>query len=298
MSVGQQERESLIRGAAGAAARATALLRGRRAKAEAAVSEPASEEWPAFLDSIEAPVEFITLPERRDQVHPLWRPIFLPLSILQAEGRAKTSTGARQQPWESSLSLVEKLKSKLGGGALALAKRTLMETGGRAAWWLPARLELLAAGEAAAEPVKQRWDLTKRIQADLSRQDQALTALAIDPDAPPAFEPGDAARLTDDQGTEGSWALDGFSGPVISTAFALDALRRQGVDEREAVVLRGGEWLRSVQNADGGWGAGGEARSSIGRTACAVFGLVSGGDAGSESVRRGLDYLLAAQDAD
>ncbi|HNY41594.1 MAG TPA: prenyltransferase/squalene oxidase repeat-containing protein, partial [Bryobacteraceae bacterium] len=63
-------------------------------------------------------------------------------------------------------------------------------------------------------------------------------------------------------------------------------------------ALKAAEWLRGVQNADGGWGAGGEARSSIGRTACAVFGLVSGGDAGSESVRRGLDYLLAAQDAD
>ena len=105
------------------------------------------------------------------------------------------------------------------------------------------------------------------------------------------------------QGAEGNWQLAPFSGQVVSTAFALDHLWRNGVDEREAAVLRAGEWLRSVQNADGGWGesadcAAGEAPSASVRTACAVAGLVAGGDAGSESVRRGIDYLVRMQAED
>jgi squalene-hopene/tetraprenyl-beta-curcumene cyclase len=105
------------------------------------------------------------------------------------------------------------------------------------------------------------------------------------------------------QGGEGNWSLAPFAGQVISTAFALDHMQKRGVDEREAAVLRAGEWLRSVQNADGGWGesgelAAGEAPSSAVNTACAVAGLVAGGDAGSESVRRGIDYLVRTQGED
>ncbi len=41
---------------------------------------------------------------------------------------------------------------------------------------------------------------------------------------------------------------------TYGTAMALRGLRVAGCDDREAAVLRAGEWLRSVQNADGGWG--------------------------------------------
>jgi squalene-hopene/tetraprenyl-beta-curcumene cyclase len=79
------------------------------------------------------------------------------------------------------------------------------------------------------------------------------------------------------------------------------------VDDREAMVLRAGEWLRSVQNADGGWGescAGYDqhtfvaAPSSPSQTAWAVSGLVAGGDCTSESVRRGVEYLVRTQRPD
>jgi hypothetical protein len=299
MSAGlHQGRDALLRSAAQAATRAEAALRGWTGELEVRISLPAVDTLPAFLGQIATPVEFAVLPSRMASVPRRWRPLFLPLSILQAEGRVDRPAGAGRQSWAAEVTLVDRLKTKLGGGALAAAKRILLKTGGQASWWLPARLEMLAAGEAATPAIRSRWELTKRIQADLSAQDAALARLALDTDAPAAFDLGTAGRLIEVQGGEGCWNLDDFTGPVISTAFALDALSRQGVDDRDAAVLRGGEWLRSVQNADGGWGADDGQSSTSVRTACAVMGLVAGGDAGSESVRRGVDSLLRTQGED
>jgi hypothetical protein len=299
MSAGlHQGRDTLPRSVAEAAARAEAALRRWTGEPEVRISLPAAETLPAFLGQIAAPVEFAVLPSRMASVPRQWRPLFLPLAILQAEGRTHRPDGAGGQSWTADVSVIDRLKTKLGGGALAAAKRALLETGGQAMWWLPARLELLAAGEAATPAIQGRWELTKRIQADLSVQDAALSRLALDAYAPAAFDPGRADRLIEAQGGEGCWSLNEFAGPVVSTAFALDALNRQGVDDRDAAVLRGGEWLRSVQNADGGWGSDERQNSTPVRTACAVMGLVAGGDAGSESVRRGLDSLLRTQGED
>ena len=77
-----------------------------------------------------------------------------------------------------------------------------------------------------------------------------------------------------------------------------------GESDREAHVLRGAEWLRSVQNADGGWGescasydAGEfvEAPSTASQTAWAVMGLLADGDTRSESVHRGVQHLIEHQ---
>jgi hypothetical protein len=263
----------------------------------------AGEELPAFLETIEAPVEFALLPKRMETVPAAWRPVFLPLSILQAEGKVKVRRGAGRQGWDVSLSLIEKAQVRLGGGALAAARKALLETGEKAKWWLPARLNLMAADEGAAEGFRERWEVLKRSQADLSRQDRALAVAALGEAEPVPFDLGEAGELMGRQGSEGNWALPQFSGQIVSTAFALKALEQLGVDDREAAVLRAGEWLRSVQNADGGWGesaemAAGEAASSPVRTACAVAGLVAGGDAGSESVRRGIEYLVRTQAQD
>lgn len=296
MSAGlHQGRDTLFRSAAEAAARAEGALRGQTGTADVRISLPVSETLPAFLDRIEAPVEFAVLPARMTSVPGHWKPLFLPLSILQAEGRLNSPSGAGRQPWPVEVSMLERVKAKMGGGALAVAKRTLLETGGQASWWLPARLELLAAGETTTPAIQARWDLTKQTQADLTAQDQAFSRLASESGAPAAFDLGPADRLIETQGGEGSWPLDDFTGPVLSTAFALDALSRQGVDDRDAAVLRGGEWLRSVQNADGGWGGDEDQSSTPVRTACAVMGLVAGGDAGSESVRRGIEHLVRTQ---
>jgi len=117
-----------------------------------------------------------------------------------------------------------------------------------------------------------------------------------------------AARfLEETQHGEGYWR--GVRGVcrIHGTAMALRGLRAAGVDCREATVLRAGEWLRSIQNADGGWGESPEScegplfregPSTPAQTAWALLGLLAGGDAGSESVRRGFAWLLERQRAD
>jgi squalene-hopene/tetraprenyl-beta-curcumene cyclase len=79
------------------------------------------------------------------------------------------------------------------------------------------------------------------------------------------------------------------------------------VSDRESYILRAGEWLRSIQNADGGWGescASYEqgtfvpAPSTASQTAWAVLGLIAGGDPASLSVRKGIEYLVERQRPD
>lgn len=98
----------------------------------------------------------------------------------------------------------------------------------------------------------------------------------------------------------GRWGVD----YVYGTFLALRGLRAAGVDEREAPILRAGEWLRSIQNADGGWGescAGYDqhtfvpAASTPSQTAWAVLGLLASGDDTSSSVGKGVSYLAETQ---
>jgi squalene-hopene/tetraprenyl-beta-curcumene cyclase len=72
-------------------------------------------------------------------------------------------------------------------------------------------------------------------------------------------------------------------------------------------VLRGGEWLRCIQNADGGWGescasydndAFTPGPSTYSQTAWAILGLIAGGDFSSRSVQHGIEYLLETQRED
>lgn len=101
----------------------------------------------------------------------------------------------------------------------------------------------------------------------------------------------------------GRWGVD----YIYGTFLALRGLRAAGVSDRDAAVLRAGEWLRSVQNADGGWGESCAsydghgfvpAASTPSQTAWAVLGLLAGGDDTSESVSRGAAYLADTQRAE
>ena len=106
------------------------------------------------------------------------------------------------------------------------------------------------------------------------------------------------------QEQDGSWYGRWGVGYVYGTFLALRGLRAAGVSDREASVLRAGEWLRSVQNADGGWGESCESYaagsfvpgpSTASQTAWAVLGLIAGGDENSLSVTKGIEYLVATQ---
>ncbi len=109
------------------------------------------------------------------------------------------------------------------------------------------------------------------------------------------------------QEDDGSWYGRWGVNYVYGTFLALRGLRAAGEDDREACILRATEWLRSIQNADGGWGescAGYDqgcyvqAPSTPSQTAWAVMGLLAGGDGASQSVRKGVEYLIETQTAD
>jgi len=134
---------------------------------------------------------------------------------------------------------------------------------------------------------------------------EALAAHKIDR-SHPALRAG-LDWLIRNQEADGSWYGRWGVAYIYGTCFALRGLAASGESDREAHVLRGGEWLRSIQNADGGWG---ESCSSYDRgtfvpgpstpsqTAWAILGLIAGGDTTSSSVQHGIEYLLATQNED
>lgn len=106
---------------------------------------------------------------------------------------------------------------------------------------------------------------------------------------------------------DGSWYGRWGVAYIYGACFALRGLRASGESDREAHVLRGGEWLRSIQNADGGWGetcasydrgAFTAGPSTPSQTAWALLGLLAGGDTTSRSLRQGVEYLLETQRPD
>jgi squalene-hopene/tetraprenyl-beta-curcumene cyclase len=110
--------------------------------------------------------------------------------------------------------------------------------------------------------------------------------------------------LVRNQEADGSWYGRWGVAYIYGTCFALRGLAAAGESDREAHILRAGEWLRSIQNADGGWGescasydhgAFVPSPSTPSQTAWAILGLIAGGDAGSLSVRHGLEFLVDSQ---
>ncbi|MBV9506318.1 MAG: squalene--hopene cyclase [Acidobacteriia bacterium] len=121
--------------------------------------------------------------------------------------------------------------------------------------------------------------------------------------AHPAVDRG-VQWLVRHQEPDGSWYGRWGVAYIYGTCFALRGLAACGEDDREAHVLRAGEWLRSIQNADGGWGEScasydrgyfTPAPSTPSQTAWAILGLLAGGDSNSRSVQAGIEYLLETQ---
>jgi squalene-hopene/tetraprenyl-beta-curcumene cyclase len=91
---------------------------------------------------------------------------------------------------------------------------------------------------------------------------------------------------------------------VYGTFLALRGLRAARAAAAGPAIQQAAQWLRTVQNADGGWGescASYEtnrfvaAPSTASQTAWALLGLHAAGDTSSTAVRRGLDWLVERQ---
>lgn len=122
----------------------------------------------------------------------------------------------------------------------------------------------------------------------------------------PAIQKG-VDYLVRTQEQDGSWFGRWGVDYIYGTFLALRGLKAAGMSDREACVLRAGEWLRSIQNADGGWGEScasydnntfTAAPSTPSQTAWAILGLLAGGDESSLSLNKGIEYLIETQRAD
>ena len=80
-----------------------------------------------------------------------------------------------------------------------------------------------------------------------------------------------------------------------------------GEDDHEPHIQRANEWIRALQNSDGGWGESCASYdnntytttgSTPTQTAWALMGLLAGGDTYSSSVQHAVEYLVSTQKPD
>lgn len=112
--------------------------------------------------------------------------------------------------------------------------------------------------------------------------------------------------LRDEQEEDGSWFGRWGTNYVYGTWSVLVALEACGVDPADPMVRRAAEWLKQHQREDGGWGednlsyhdtalAGQYSFSTSFQTAWALLGLMAAGEADSDAVRAGAEFLLRSQ---
>ena len=117
------------------------------------------------------------------------------------------------------------------------------------------------------------------------------------------------AYLREEQEVDGSWFGRWGTNYIYGTWSVLMAFAQVHVGPDDPAVRRAAEWLKLKQNADGGWGESndsyaqepGESRafpSTPFQTAWALLGLLAAGEARSDAVRRGAEFLLRTQGAD
>jgi squalene-hopene/tetraprenyl-beta-curcumene cyclase len=108
-----------------------------------------------------------------------------------------------------------------------------------------------------------------------------------------------------EQEPDGSWYGRWGVNYLYGTFLVLRGLEAMGVWSQETPILQAAEWIRMVQNADGGWGETcgsyddptqrGIGPSTPSQTAWAVLGLLAAGDTRSDSVAKGIRWLISKQ---
>jgi squalene-hopene/tetraprenyl-beta-curcumene cyclase len=114
--------------------------------------------------------------------------------------------------------------------------------------------------------------------------------------------------IRDQQEPDGSWFGRWGVNYIYGTMQVLRGLEAMGTDHHEPEVQQAAEWIRMVQNPDGGWGetcgsyddpnTKGIGPSTPSQTAWAVMALLAANDTRSDSVARGVAYLLKTQKKD
>ncbi|MEA3159640.1 MAG: squalene-hopene/tetraprenyl-beta-curcumene cyclase [Gammaproteobacteria bacterium] len=143
-------------------------------------------------------------------------------------------------------------------------------------------------------------DVTARVVTVLARigraQDKPALTRAI-------------AYLRKQQEQNGSWFGRWGTNYIYGTWSVLMSLAQAHIGPDDPVVRRAVTWLKNQQNSDGGWGESNDSYALQSRaaedfgstpyqTAWALLALMSAGEASSEAVRRGVEYLLHTRQAD
>jgi squalene-hopene/tetraprenyl-beta-curcumene cyclase len=111
-----------------------------------------------------------------------------------------------------------------------------------------------------------------------------------------------------EQESDGSWFGRWGVNYLYGTFLVLRGLEAMGMWNHEPAIQQAAEWIRMVQNTDGGWGETcgtyddpnqrGIGPSTPSQTAWAVLGLLAAGDTRSDSVAKGIRWLIERQHAD
>jgi squalene-hopene/tetraprenyl-beta-curcumene cyclase len=142
-------------------------------------------------------------------------------------------------------------------------------------------------------------DVTARVVAALARIGRPQDAAALD---------RAITFLRDEQEEDGSWFGRWGTNYIYGTWSVLSAFAQAGIIADDPAVRRAVAWLVARQNVDGGWGesnasyvpqhAAENSANTPHQTAWALLALLAAGAAGSDAVRRGIDYLMRTQQPD
>lgn len=135
---------------------------------------------------------------------------------------------------------------------------------------------------------------------------EALTLYGATPDDPAVRRA--VEYLWRKQEPDGSWFGRWGVNYIYGIGAVVPALVAAGASPRDARIRKAVQWLLDHQNADGGWGETcasyddpalrGQGPSTASQTAWALLALLAAGEASSDAVRRGVEYLVRTQQPD
>ncbi|MFO1520133.1 MAG: squalene--hopene cyclase [bacterium] len=109
------------------------------------------------------------------------------------------------------------------------------------------------------------------------------------------------------QERNGAWGGRWGVNYLYGTWCVLQGLASMGLDSKEESVRQAADWLKSIQNEDGGWSESCESYqrnehvplefSTASQTAWALMGLIAAGEENSKEVKKGVEYLLSTQNS-
>jgi squalene-hopene/tetraprenyl-beta-curcumene cyclase len=207
--------------------------------------------------------------------------------VLLALSKCRASDSAAQQACEKrAIQWLLDMQSKDGGWAAFDVDNN----------WVSLSYVPFADHNAMLDPTCP--DITGRVL-------EALSAFGL-ASSHPAVRKG-LHYLLETQEQDGSWYGRWGVDYIYGTFLALRGLKAGGVNDREAPIQRALEWVRSIQNFDGGWGESCAsyndnrfvaAPSTPSQTAWAILALLAGGDETSTTLHDGIDYLMRTQGRD